>query len=128
MLSSTGTVEGVTGRRIVVRRGGSRVTRWETATGVVDRRLRSLVDPYAGYWERSAWPVVRREVPVPRVMVIIGLGDSLTVSPGGDPGSGGRLSSFAAGVGRKPTMVAHDGAPRCVELCMTHEGLAHPGR
>lgn len=109
-------------RRVTVERGGSPVTRWEMAAGTVDVRLRPLLEPYGGFEERSARPVLRREVPHPRVVVVLGLGDGLTVSPGGHESSARRVSSFAAGLTAGPTLVAHEGAQRCVELRLTPLG------
>lgn len=90
--------------------------------GAVDGRLRPLLDSYGGYVERSTRPVVRREVPVPRVMVIIGMGGPLTVYRGGAASSGSRMSSFVAGLSLGPTVVEHAGAQNCVELRLTPLG------
>ena len=106
--------------RVAVRRGGSAHTSWETAVRPVDERLRGLLDPHAGFRERSARPVRRREVPVPRVMVIIGWGGQLTVSRDTPPMSG--LSAFVVGLSTTPALVDHDGIQDCVELCLTPLG------
>lgn len=66
----------------------------EYPAGVAHPALAGDVVGYCGYVEHSAVPVRRRELPGPRVPVIISFGDVLSVR---SPGVGGELTSFVAG-------------------------------
>ncbi|WP_116948289.1 AraC family transcriptional regulator [Jiangella endophytica] len=62
--------------------------------GAAHAALAGDVVGYCGYVEHSPVPVRRRELPGPRVPVIISFGDSLSVR---SPGLSGELTSFVAG-------------------------------
>ena len=44
--------------------------RWEMARALPHPELRAWVESYAGYWERADGPLVRRELPVPKAVLI----------------------------------------------------------
>jgi len=60
--------------------------------------LGGMVEGYCGYSERSLRPVCRRELAVPRVVLVVGFGDPLLVVDAAGHDSGRRLSSFVAGL------------------------------
>ncbi|WP_053206790.1 helix-turn-helix domain-containing protein [Jiangella muralis] len=66
----------------------------EYPAGAAHPALAGDVVGYCGYAEHSATPVRRRELPGPRVPVIISFGDPLSVR---SPGVSGELTSFVAG-------------------------------
>lgn len=66
----------------------------EYPAGAAHPALAGDVVGYCGYVEHSAVPVRRRELPGPRVPVIISFGDPLSVR---SPGVSGSLTSFVAG-------------------------------
>jgi AraC-like DNA-binding protein len=86
------------------------------ATGAPGAGLSGLVEAYSGYAERSARPVARREVAVPRVVLVLGFGDPLLVTGASGRGGWQRRSSFVAGLGQGATLTEHAGAQQGVEL------------
>ncbi len=107
---------------VVVERGGSPTARWEAAARAPAAGLRSVVDDYEGYWEHSRQPVGRREVPIPRVVLIINIGDPLLVTRA--PGHDGwkPMASFVAGLGEGATLTRHAGVQHGVEVRLTPLG------
>jgi len=83
-----------------------------------DPRLADLVSAYADFAERSAGPVVRRELATPDAVVIVDLGSRWTI---GD-GSAERHGSFAGGPSDAPTTVGHDGRARGLQIDLTPLG------
>src|SRR6266511_790138 len=69
--------------------------------------LGGMVEGYCGYSERSLRPVCRRELAVPRVVLVVGFGDPLLVVDAAGHDSGRRLPllPFASSVAR-PTIPA----------------------
>lgn len=69
------------------------------AVGAPDQRLRPYVDHYLGYRERADTPLLRRELPGGRVVLIIGWGAPLdVVDPRAPTRSAFGVTSFAAGL------------------------------
>ena len=90
----------------------SQLGTWELVRRTPDRRLRGIVGRYEGYVESgSAAPVLRQEVPFPRVPLIVNFGARWRVaSRGGDPE---RHDSFVAGLSDSSAFVAAEGAASC---------------
>jgi AraC-like DNA-binding protein len=81
--------------------------------------LGDLVQAYEDFEERTSAPLRRRELPIPGVVLILDLGDGWTVH---DEGRRVHLSSFAAGMHDRPSVVEHAGSARCVQVNLTPLG------
>jgi AraC-like DNA-binding protein len=100
----------VDGRGITFARHDSELGWWETATRRPHPALRRHVLSYAGYRERTAGPLFRREVPWAGVVLIFGFGEQLRLLPAHDPrGDGSTLTSFVAGLHHGPVFTGHAG-------------------
>lgn len=85
--------------------------------------LDGLVRGYAGFWERSAGPLRRRELPTSEVVLILDLGRGWRVFDPADPtGPGVPHGSFAAGLDDRAGDVEHPGEARCVQVNLTPIG------
>jgi len=100
---------------ITVRRGGTSSNGWAVASTPSSPSLRQVVASYDGYAEWSSQPVRRREIAVPRVVLIIGLGGPLTVGSR-------QVRSFVAGLTPGATMTEYDDRQRGIELRLTPLG------
>ena len=101
-----------------VRRHESEEHSFELVEGAPDPRLRDLVRGYQDFRERSARPLVRRELASPDAVVIVDLDAGWTV---GD-GDGEHHGSFAGGLYDGPITVGHDGRARAVQIDLTPLG------
>ncbi|WP_029117533.1 helix-turn-helix domain-containing protein [Mycobacterium sp. URHB0044] len=89
------------------------------AAGTPHPSLRDVVLRYVGFEERTAQPVVMRELPCTFVPIIIDLDAGWTVDHGPQPM---RLRSFIAGITDGPVLVGHDGSARCLQVDLTPLG------
>jgi len=94
--------------------------RWETAARPLPAALRPWVVKCEGYGEHSSQPVARREMPGPRVVLIIELGTPIRVH---DPADEERALSFSggfvAGLDDRSTLTTHAGAQRGIQIELT---------
>ena len=94
---------------------------WELVLGQPDRRLRGVVERYEGYVESGATaPVLRQEVPVPRVPLIVNFGAQWRVAD--SAGAQERHDSFVAGLSDASAFVAAEGAASCLQVDFTPIG------
>jgi AraC-like DNA-binding protein len=108
-------------RRARVIRSEAGGSRWELATRELPPPLRPHVRGLVGYDEVAPAPCLRRELPLPQVVVIIEFGPPLRVHD--DAGAASRYAGgFVAGLGDRPTATAHDGAQRGIQLNLTPVG------
>lgn len=82
--------------------------------------LAGLVRGMAGFWERSAGPVRRRELPSGDAVVILDLDAGWEVAGEHAPV---RLGSFASGLSAGPAFAGHDGRATCLQLDLTPAGV-----
>ena len=99
--------------RAKVERGSSGAARWELAARPLPAVLRPWVTKCDGYGEWAGAPVARREVPMPRVVVILELDAPIGVH---DPADEARRTTFkggfVAGLDDRSTLTTHDGIQR----------------
>src|ERR671911_307014 len=87
--------------------------RWEMAARPLPALLRPWVGKCEGYGEHASAPVARREMPGPRVVLIIELGTPIRVhDPGNDAQSRSFAGGFVAGLDERATLTTHAGAQR----------------
>jgi AraC-like DNA-binding protein len=98
-----------------IRRHDSPLGRWEIVERPPDPRLAGLVRSYAGFDERNATPIRRREVPGTRIPMIIGFGPPLWVD-------GERRSSFVAGLHDRPSITEYRGESRGIQVDLSPLG------
>jgi len=95
---------------------------WELVTGAPASRLRGLVCDYEGYVERGgAAPVLRQQVPTPRIPLIVNFGAPWNVAESED-GSAEAHDSFIAGIGERSSYVAAAGPASCIQVNLTPLG------
>ncbi len=87
---------------------------WEAVSGPVGPALSSHVVGYAGFAERAGRAVCRLDPARPRVSVVIGFGETVTVGERG--GSGDDHRAFVVGAASGPVVSRHMGEFRCVEV------------
>jgi AraC-like DNA-binding protein len=112
--------------------GGIRFASGETSTGewaVAHRALPAALAPYvrdmSGYSERSAAPIVRRELPGVQIVVIFEFGPPIAVYASGstDRAASGRFASgFVAGLDERFTLTEHAGRQAGLQLNLTPRG------
>jgi AraC-like DNA-binding protein len=90
-------------------------------TGTPHPSLRDVVLRYEGYEERTAGPVMFRELPCTFVPVIIDLDAGWSVAHRQHT-MPLQLGSFVAGVTEGPVLVRHDGSARCLQIDLTPLG------
>ena len=106
--------------RMAATRHVSDLGRWEMMRAEPDRALRPYVRGYCGYRERTGRPMVRRELPGEDVIVIVNLGEPISV---GSPGSTlERRGSFAAGLSRGPSVTRTAGSQHGLQINFTPFG------
>ncbi|TDC56983.1 AraC family transcriptional regulator [Jiangella ureilytica] len=91
----------------------------EYPAGAAHPALAGDVVGYCGYVEHSAVPVRRRELPGPRVPVIVSFGDTLSVR---SPGFSGELTAFVAGFHDTFAVTEFVGAQRGLQIDLTPLG------
>lgn len=108
-------------RRARVTRSEAGDSRWEVATRELPARLRGHVRGLMGYGEASALPCLRREFPLPQVVVIIEFGPPIRVHDGAGVASR-YAGGFVAGLHDCWTDTGHDGSQRGIQLNLTPIG------
>jgi len=97
--------------------------RWELARARSHPRLQPWVESYTGYWERGDGPLVRREVPVPRAILILDFGPLLGIV---DPADAGHVTAhaagFVAGLSETFTLTRHEGLSQGIQVDLTPIG------
>ncbi len=90
------------------------------ATRELPLHPRPYVESCYGYAERTPGLLARTELPGPRAVLILELGEPIRVHDGGEVRrfAGG----FVAGLDDRPTVTEHDGAQRGVQLSLTPQG------
>lgn len=94
--------------------------RWELARARPHPRLAACIDAYVGYWERGDGPLVRRELPGPRVVVILDFGPPLRILD--DAGATVHRAGFVAGLAERFTLTEHLGLSQGIQLDVTPIG------
>lgn len=102
-------------RAVSLERHSSALGAWEMATGAPHPALRGHVVSYCGYWERTAAPLRRREVPISRVVLIISFGDLIRVHATPQ-------RSFVAALTDTPALTEHDGRQHGIQVDLTPLG------
>ena len=96
---------------------------WKLARAEPAPHLRPFVARYTGWWERTAQPVRRTEVPVVEVPLILSFGPPTlvhdTLRPDAPPA---RVTSFAAGLYARAVTVGHEGEGHAVQVDLTPLG------
>jgi AraC-like DNA-binding protein len=105
-----------------VLRHESELGTWELVTRAPKSRLRGLVCDYEGYVESGApVPVLRQQVPTPRIPLIVNFGAPWNVADAEN--SVPRVyKSFIAGLGERSSYVAATGPASCVQVNLTPVG------
>ncbi|MFY0541128.1 hypothetical protein [Nannocystis pusilla] len=108
-------------RRARVTRSVAGDSRWEVATRELPAGLQAHVRGLLGYSEATALPCLRREFPLPQVVVIIEFGPPIRVHDGdGKPSR--YAGGFVAGLNDCWTETGHDGAQAGIQLNLTPIG------
>lgn len=96
---------------------------WAFARCLPHPALREDVLGYTGYAEHAWTPMRRREVPSPRVPVIISFGDTIRVVGGAaEPATGRPLTSFVAGFSDGYSVTEYVGGQRGLQVDFTPIG------
>lgn len=105
-----------------VLRHESEIGSWELVSRAPDLRLRGYVGEYEGYVESgSPVPVLRQEVPTPRLPLIVNFGSPWNVAASAT-GPHVAYDSFVAGLGVVSSYVAAAGPASCVQVNLTPLG------
>lgn len=108
---------------ITVERHETQDVSWAFARCLPHPALREDVVGYTGYVEQAVAPVRRRELPSPRVPVIISFGDTIEVVGSDDPhNSGVQMTSFVAGFSDSYAVTEYIGRQRGVQIDFTPLG------
>lgn len=111
-------------RSATLHRGGSPTARWRAVLGPPAEPFRHVVETYAEYEEFSTSPVVRRELPAPRSVLIIELAAPLLAAGAADGDTIMHSATAFVGVpGRGPASTWHAGAQHCLEVRLTQLGV-----
>lgn len=87
---------------------------WESVGSPAASPLSACVGGYAGFTERAGRSVARLEAARPRVSIIIGFGQTMTVGDRKD--NGGNHRAFVVGAASGPLISRHLGELQCVEV------------
>jgi AraC-like DNA-binding protein len=87
---------------------------WESVGSPAASPLSSYVGGYAGFIERAGRSVARLDAARPRVSIIIGFGQTVTV--GDSKGGGDDHQAFVVGAASGPLVSRHMGELQCVEV------------
>ena len=110
------------GTALRVLRHESELGSWELVTRAPESRLRGLVCDYEGYVESGApVPVLRQQVPTPRIPLIVNFGAPWNVADA-EHGVPRVYKSFIAGLGERSSYVAATGPASCVQVNLTPLG------
>lgn len=103
--------------RAKVEQGSNGGARWEQAARPLPAVLRPWVTKCAGYGEWAGEPIARREVPLPRVVVILEIDTPIRLH---DPADEAKLTTFrggfVAGLDDRSTLTTHDGIQRGIQI------------
>src|SRR5688572_26941152 len=100
-------------RRARIEQFESPGTSWEMAARPLPAVLRPWVTKCEGYAEDAGQPVARREMPGPRIVLIIEIGAPIRVHDPADERRARTFSGgFVAGLDERSTLTAHAGAQR----------------
>lgn len=102
-------------------RHASALGRWEFVFGTPDPRLAAYVRGYHGYDEVTPGPMRRAELPAAKALLILDLGEPLTIHEGARATPTPR-GGFAGGLDDRPALVEHGGAMRGVQVDLTLAG------
>jgi AraC-like DNA-binding protein len=91
------------------------------AVGAPDPRLGAYVRSYGDFHERSAAPLMRREIASGELVVIVDFGDGWTVGQGETAPT--HMGSFAGGLHDGPALAGHAGRARCMQIDLTPLGM-----
>lgn len=84
--------------------------------GPPGRTLSHVVESYGEYFEQSAAPVSRREIPGPATVLIIELDEPLFAAGAAETAGPRRVGAFVGCPGRGPAITWHRGRQHCVEV------------
>lgn len=97
--------------------------RWEMAARPLPAVLRPWVSKCEGYGEQASEPVARRELPGPRVVLILELGAPIRVhDPADDARARSFTGGFVAGLDDRSTLTTHAGVQRGIQIDLTPTG------
>ena len=96
----------------------SDVSIWDCVVGTPSHTLRDWVHSYNGYREDVGRPVRRLEVSREHVILILGFGDRLLITPVSSRSEPSNYQAFVVGLGENPLITEHSGAQRCIEIEM----------
>lgn len=106
--------------RAKVEQASSGGARWELASRPLPAVLVPWVSKCAGYGEWADEPVTRREVPHPRIVVILEIDTPIRLH---DPADEAKLTTFkggfVAGLDDRSTLTTHDGSQRGIQIDLT---------
>ncbi|MEO6599765.1 MAG: cupin domain-containing protein [Polyangiaceae bacterium] len=106
--------------RAKVEQGSNGGARWEQAARPLPAVLRPWVTKCAGYGEWAGEPIARREVPLPRVVVILEIDMPIRLH---DPADEAKVTTFrggfVAGLDDRSTLTTHDGIQRGIQIDLT---------
>lgn len=106
-----------------VLRGAIGGASWEVASTPIPPALRAHVRSWTGYVERTTGPLIRRELPGPRVVVIFEIGPPIRVyERGGDARFERFRGGFCAGLDDTFSFTEHDGEQSGVQVDLTPRG------
>src|SRR6478736_1537 len=109
--------------RAKVEQGSSGGAHWELAVRPLPAALRPWVSKCAGYGEWAGAPVVRREMPLPRVVVILEIDTPIRVHHSADEAKASSFNGgFVAGLDDRSTLTTHDGIQRGIQIDLTPTG------
>lgn len=89
--------------------GGDVGTRWAATTAVPLTALRDFVLGYAGFEEMSGQPVLRRELPSSALVLVLNVGEPLTVARTTPGARASAPRAFVAGIGLSSVNAGHSG-------------------
>lgn len=89
---------------------------WEYRVGTPSRATKDWVASYSGYREDVGRPVCRLETPKDRIILILGFGDCLHISPVDTKLESPGYSAFVVGLSDTPMLTQYDGAQQGIEV------------
>lgn len=111
---------------IQIERTASNGSHWEVARGPLPRALRQWLTKCDGYAEHSSTALSRREMPGPRVVVILETGAPLCLHAPGDEQQLQRFDGgFVAGLDDRSTLTSHCGSQEGIQLDLRPAGARH---
>ncbi|KAA8886222.1 AraC family transcriptional regulator [Nocardia colli] len=99
-----------------VRRTDGAKPHWSTAFAAPAVQLDRLVSSYGWFREVSARPMVRQELPTPKMILLISLAGPLSLARGITKRDSCRSAAALVGVGREPVVAVHNGYQSVLEV------------